>query len=226
MSKALACRRLGDTDEEIRSYDAVIERFECSDSLDNRQHAAVALSWKSMAQAYSRLPDEALASCERLEGVARSWPMDEEHPPPGPWVEWLKWRAEGARSVALAVQKNQHASLDSFQDAYAAFLADDEVTMWEMVDVVVGLVGRGVPPQDLLAVLSSDTTKSASLRPLVVALHRRAGNPVRAPREVDELAADIGECFREAEMRAVLETLGQIDFESDSVQVLALSRER
>ena len=31
MSKGLACRRLGDSEEEIRSYDAVIERFESAD---------------------------------------------------------------------------------------------------------------------------------------------------------------------------------------------------
>ena len=205
MSKALACRRLGDTEEEIRSYDAVIERFDCSDVLDLRQHAAVALSWKCMAEAHSGLADEALASCERLERAARSWPMEEEDPPPGPWVEWLTWRTEGARSVALAVQENYRASLDSFQAAYAVFLADDEVTMREMLGVVVGLVGRGVPPQALLAVLSSDTAKSASLRPLVVALHRRAGDLVRAPREVEELATDIVVWFHEAEawMRAV-----------------------
>lgn len=204
MSKALACRRLGDTEEEIRSYDAVIERFDCSDVVDLRQHAAVALSWKCMAQAYIGLAYEALASCERLEMAARSWPTDEEDPPSGPWVEWLKWRAEGARSLALAVQENHRASLDSFQAAYAVFLADDEVTMREMLGVVAGLVGRGVPPQDLLAVLSSDTAKAASLRPLVVALRRRAGDRVRAPREVEELAADIGRWFHEAEawMRA------------------------
>jgi len=201
MSKALACRRLGDTEEEIRSYDAVIERFQYSDALDLRQHAAVALSWKCMAQADAGLANEALVSCERLQGTAHSWPMDEEDPSAGFRVEWFKWRAEGAKSLALAVQQNHRAALDSFQAAYAVFFADDEVTTGEMLELVARLVARGVPPEDLLAILYGDAAKSASLRPLIVALNARAGSPERAPREVEEVAVDILERFREAEER-------------------------
>ena len=208
MSKALACRRLGDTEEEIRSYDAVIERFDCSDALDIRQDAAVALSWKCMAQAGIGLADEALVSCKRLEKTAHSWPRDEEDASAGSWVEWLKWRAEGARSLALTVQKNHPASLDSFQAAYAVFLPDYRMTTQEMLDLAAKLVARGVPPQDLLAVLSSDTAKSGTLHPLLVALHQRAGDGVRAPREVEEVAADVRGRFRETEegMRAATST--------------------
>jgi len=201
MSKALACRRLGDTEDEIRSYDAVIERFQSSDVLDLRRDAAVALGWKCMAQADVGRADEALVSCRRLERTAHSWPIDEEDPSAGSWVEWLKWRTEGARSLALAVQKNHRASLDSFQAAYAVFFGDDEVTTREMLDLVARLVARGVPPQDLLAVIASDAAKAATLHPLIVALHERAGDPIRAPREVEEVAADIRDRLREAEER-------------------------
>ena len=201
MSKALACRRLGDTEEEIRSYDAVIERFQSSDVLNLRRDAAVALGWKCMAQTETGRADEALASCRRLERTAQAWPSNPGDPSAGTWVEWLKWRAEGARSLALAVQENHRAALDSFQGAYVVFFGDDEVTTREMLDLVVGLVARGVPPQSLLAVLSRHTGKAASLRPLIVALHERAGDPVRAPREVEEVATDIRHRFREAEER-------------------------
>ena len=201
LSRGLACRRLGDTEEEIRSYDAVIERFAGSDAPDRRRSAAQALSWKCMAQADIGLADEALASCRTLDGVARAWPSDEDDPLASVWVAWLKWRAEGARSLALAVQENHRASLDSFQAAYAVFLADDEVTTQEMLDLVANLVARGVAPLDLLGVLSSDTARSASLRPLIVALHQQAGDRVRAPREIEEVAADIRERFHKAEER-------------------------
>ena len=205
LSRGLACRRLGDTEEEIRSYDAVIERFAGSGALDRRRSAAQALGRKCMAQADIGLADEALASCRTLEGLARAWPSDEDDPLAGLWVTWLKWRAEGARSLALAVQENHRTALDSFQAAYAVFLADDEVTTQEMLDLVANLVARGVPPLDVLAVLSNDTAKSASLRPLIVALHQQAGDRVRAPREIEEVAADIRERFHKAEerMRAV-----------------------
>ena len=201
LSRGLACRRLGDTEEEIRSYDAVIERFVGSDAPDTRRNAAQALSWKCMAQAFIGLADEALASCRRLEGLAHAWPSDEDDPLAGIWVAWLKWRAEGARSLALAVQENHRAALDSFQAAYAVFLADDEVTTREMLDLVANMVARGVPPQDLLAVLSSDTDKSGGLHPLIVALRQRAGDRIRAPKEVEEVAVDILGRIREAEER-------------------------
>ncbi len=138
---------------------------------------------------------------------ADSWPRDEDGPPAEPWIEWLQWRAESARSLALAVQKDHRASLDSFQAAYAAFPANDEVTTQEMLNLVVGLVARGSPPRKLLAVLSGDPAKSACLRPLVVALHELAGDPVRAPREVAEVAADICEYFHEAGARAASPSL-------------------
>ena len=201
MSKGLACRRLGDTEGEIRSYDAVIERFESSDALDLWQDVAVALSYKCMAQAEIGLADEALASCQRLEGSAHALASDGEEPAKAPWVEWLKWRAQGARALALAVQQNHRASTDSLHAAYAAFTAGDEVTTREMLRLVSGLVAAGSPPQDLLAILASDTRKSANLRPLIVALHERAGNPVRAPREMREVAADIHGRFIEAAQR-------------------------
>ena len=216
MSKGIACRRIDDLEAEIASYDAVIERFDSSDSRDLREHAAVALSWKGMAQAEVGLADEALVSMQKLEDVARSLANDGEGPVEAPWAEWVGWRAHGARALAFAVQKDYQASQDSLQAAYNDFIADDEVTMQEAVRLVSGLVAAGSGPEDLLAVLTTDTTKAASLRPLIVALHMYAGKPVRAPREIEEVAADILERFRKAELRAtVREALGEKTFESD-----------
>ena len=201
MSKGLACRRLGDTEEEIRSYDAVIDRFDSPDARHFRMDVAIALSFKSLAQAEIGLADEALASCARSDSVVRSLARDWERPAEAPWIEWFEWRSAGTRTLALAIKNDHQASMDSFQAAYAAFAADDEVTTREMLRLVSGLVAAGSPPQDLLAVLASDTRKSASLRPLIVALHERAGNQVRAPREMREVAADIHGRFIEAAQR-------------------------
>ena len=198
MSKALACRRLGDREEEIRSYDAVIERFESSESRDLREHAVVAVSWKGMAQAEVGLADEALDSIRRLESVAQSLASVGEGPVEAPWAEWLRWRKESARAVALAVQQEHQASMDSFRAAYTAFSAGDEVTTREMLRLVSGLIAAGTREQDLLGVLASDPVKSDSLGPLIVALHARLDDPIRAPREIEEVAADIGRRFDEA----------------------------
>ena len=87
----------------------------------------------------------------------------------------------------MAVQKDYRASLASLQAAYAAFIADDDVTTREMLRLVSGLVAAGTLPRYLLTVLASDSGKSANLRPLIVALHQRAGSRVRAPRELEGL---------------------------------------
>lgn len=216
MSKGIACRRIDDLEAEIASYDAVIERFDSSDSRDLREHVAVALSWKGMAQAEVGLADEAFVSMQKLEDVARSLASDGEGPVEAPWAEWVRWRAQGARALAFAAQKDYQASLDSLQAAYNDFIAADEVTTQEAVRLVSGLVGAGSPPEDLLAVLTTDTTKATSLRPLIVALHMYAGKPVRAPREIEEVAADILDRFRRAELRAtVREAIGE-SFEARS----------
>ena len=201
MSKGLACRRLGDSAAEIRSYDAVIERFESADVLDLRRHAAVALSYKCMAQAQIGLADEALDSCRKLEDVARLWTNDSEEFLGVPWVAWLKCRIAGARALALAVRAEHRASIRQFRVAYAASPSDREATIHEILRLVPALVGAGISPRDLLAVFAGDTGRSADLWPLVVALEEQAGNQIRAPRQVKEVAADIRDRFNEAAER-------------------------
>ncbi len=201
MSKGFACRRLGDSEEEIRSYDTVIERFESSNVLELRQHAAVALSLKCMAQAEIGLADEALDSCRKLEDIARFWTDDREEFLGVPWVAWLKCRIAGARALALAVQAEHRASIRQFRIAYAASPPNHEATIHEMLGLVPALVGAGISSRDLLAVFAGDIEGSAGLQPLVVALEEHAGNQIRAPREVREVAADIRNRFIETAER-------------------------
>lgn len=68
-------------------------------------------------------------------------------------------------------------------------------------DLPARLVARGAPPQDLLAVLASDPARSAGLHPLIVALHQQAGDRIRAPKEVEEVAADLRDRFHKAGQR-------------------------
>ncbi len=201
MNKGLACRRLGDSEEEIRSYDAVIERFESAGVRDLRQHAAVALSYKCMAQAQIGLADEALDSCRKLEDVARSWTNESEEFLGVPWVAWLKCRIGGARALALAVRAEHRPAIRQFRVAYAASAPNHEAMTHEMLRLVPALVGAGIAPRDLLAVFASDIERSTGLQPLIVALEEHAGNQIRAPREVREVAADIRNRFTEAAER-------------------------
>ena len=53
------------------------------------------------------------------------------------------------------------------------------------------LAAGGETPRDVIDALSEDRSKAESLTPLLVALRRRAGDTVRAPAEVLEVADDI-----------------------------------
>ncbi|MDE0258297.1 MAG: hypothetical protein OXR82_07890 [Gammaproteobacteria bacterium] len=165
------------------------------------RHTAVALSYKCMAQAEIGLADEALDSCRQLEDIARLWTNDSEEFLGVPWVAWLKCRIAGARALALAVRAEHRASIGQFRVAYAASPSDHEATIHEMLRLVPALVGAGISPRDLLAVFADDTARSADLWPLVVALEEHAGNQIRAPRQVKEVAADIRGRFIEAAER-------------------------
>ena len=52
---------------------------------------------------------------------------------------------------------------------------------------------RGSSAREVVEILSSDDAKAATLAPLVVALRQHAGESVRAPDEVLEVATDIRE---------------------------------
>ena len=53
------------------------------------------------------------------------------------------------------------------------------------------MIARGASERDLIEILSSDKEKLDALVPLIVALRQRAGEEVRAPVEVLEVAKDI-----------------------------------
>jgi len=55
------------------------------------------------------------------------------------------------------------------------------------------LLALGGFPEEILKTLLSDKSKSDTLQPLVIALKQEAGESVRAPAEVMEVAADIRE---------------------------------
>ena len=82
-------------------------------------------------------------------------------------------------------------ALDTFRFAYAAFAPDDQAMLGAMQKTVPALVTSGIPERSLIEILEEDREKADALAPLVVALRQRAGDSVRAPAEVLDVAADI-----------------------------------
>lgn len=103
----------------------------------------------------------------------------------------LRWQTICIRMRALLIKGRPQAAVKAFSSAYETFALSDELMMREVLGLVSALVAAGAPEHDLVKILSSDRTKADALAPLVVALRQRAGEVVRAPAEILEVAADI-----------------------------------
>ena len=105
------------------------------------------------------------------------------------------------RTEAMQFQGETGAALEAFRLAYAAFMPDNEIIMQEMISTVPDLIASGLSEYDLVNILSSDNAKSATLEPLVIALRQNAGESVRAPAEMLEVAEDIRNQINEKKLR-------------------------
>ena len=82
--------------------------------------------------------------------------------------------------------------MESFRTMYAALDPDHEELVRLLLACIPELIAAGISERELLDVLSGDRRKADTVIPLVVALRQRAGETVRAPAEVLEVAADLG----------------------------------
>ena len=137
--------------------------------------------------------EEALQTCEEFDrrfGEA----IDNESSA----LAFLRWQAKWMRTYALLVLNERPAALDVFQSVCAMFVVGNETMLREMLARVPILIAAGAPERDLVEILSADSDTADALAPLVVALRRLAGEPVRAPAEVLEVAADVSKAIEEA----------------------------
>ena len=193
LNQAFSQGGLGDFEGEIASYDTVIERLGNSEIHEDR--AGIALAFKALRLAEICRVEEALTASAELE--RRFGASDEE------WSIWLVWMGMAARAIALTVRRDA-AALDAFRTAYAIFPTDNEVTMRGMIRVVLNLVAVGARESDLAEILANDKVKSRAIAPLVAALRERAGETVRAPAEVLDVATDIRKDMEEKSVKGVL----------------------
>lgn len=102
------------------------------------------------------------------------------------------------RTHALLVLNERPAAMSVFQSVCAMFVVGNETMLREMLAGVPILIAAGAPERDLVEILSANSKTADALAPLVVALRRLAGEPVRAPAEVLEVAADVSRAIAEA----------------------------
>ena len=193
MNRAFSCGAIGDFDQEIACYDEVITRSDSSDSLGDESAALIALGHKSRRMAELGKAGEALRACDdyirRIEKGTEDCPTETQL--------WMDWHAKGTRALALMAGGESGPAMDAFRAAYVVFQPHHEIAMGQMLRLVPELIAAGASERDLVEVFAGDDGKSEALRPLVVALHQRIGETVRAPAEVMQVAADLGTSIEE-----------------------------
>ena len=182
--KGIAREILGDFGAAIAAYKEVVERFSDNSAPELQRWIARALAVMGIAQIQIGHADEALHTCEALERRLGIFLTGEEE------IEF-RWQTMYVWVRALLLKGNLQAAMDAFHSAYSALVPGEEGMIHEMLWLVSDLVAAGVPTHDMLEILTSDEAKSSALAPLIVALRQRAGETVRAPAEVIEVAADI-----------------------------------
>lgn len=175
--------RLENFERGVAVYQAAIERCDESGLSRLRRLLAAALIDMAVMQLECGRAEDALKSCEDVEKWLDSVTDGDRLV--------LAWRMDAVRARAWLAQGQPAAALRAFASAYGSFVPDDPALLREMIDLVTELVAMGVPARGLERTLSADEVKSEALSPLVAALWLEAGDEVRVPVEVREVAQDI-----------------------------------
>ena len=178
-------RQQGKTEHAVGAFAALVDAFGPRDLPDLRQAVASALlNMGDMQIDIGRTIDgsRSVSELDRRVGTL----IDDAGVPFG-------WRAGCLTSQMLLSQGDRKAAMRVFRSVYSGFDPGNEAMMQEMVGRGPVLIALGVGAGDLLEIVSSDEKKADSLAPMVVALRQLAGELVRAPVEVLEVAADFRE---------------------------------
>ncbi|MCY4530789.1 MAG: ATP-binding protein [Gammaproteobacteria bacterium] len=160
-----------------------------SDSPEIQEQDVKALANNGDMQLFLDYTEESLLTCDEIERRISTLSEHEN-------IE-IKWHTSWLRTKALLAQGNIQAGLDTFRSMYDGFVPGDPKMINKIMECLFDLITSGVPELDLINLLSSDPDKSNAFGPLLVALRQYAGEEVRAPAEVLEVAADIREKIEE-----------------------------
>ena len=175
----------GDTKAAPADWNDLVERFGASDVPEAQLLVEMALENKALVEAEAGRSAGVLRVCDQLEARLDRVSGDRRAE--------IIWTAGSLRAKALLRQGAPDAAVAAFRAAYDAFAPDNSGMMREVQTLVPELVAGGLPAAELTEALVSHRTKAEALRPLVAALRLEAGEAVREPAEVVEIAKDIRE---------------------------------
>ena len=180
--------KLGNLDAALSAYEKLGREFGASS--DRKLHDWVVTAWigKTEIRARHRRHDHRAGTYEEVE---RSLSMLGEQR-----RAELTCRAMCAHAQLLLARKDTPAAMERFRSLYCISGSASEAMLRGVLELVPRLVAAGAAATDLVEILAGDEEKAAALRPLLVALRQEAGETVRAPAEILEVAADIREAIQ------------------------------
>ncbi len=180
----------GNLDAALSAFEEVVERFGTAEDPELQEQSVKALISKTQLQTKKGNVKDALNTYNELERRLRELNVQEK-------VE-LTWDTMRVGTQTLLAHGDPYAAVDSFRSLYAVFDPDNETMTREVLSLLIDLIAAGVATNVMLEIISSDDLREAALRPVIVALRLEAGEMVRAPGEVLEVAADLREDIRKA----------------------------
>ena len=193
LNKGITHGKRGKPDAELAAYHDLVARFGASHAPDLQVRVFRALLNKGSRQIEIGHAEETLQTCDEFDRRFGET-IDNESSA----LALLRWQAKWMRTHALLVLNEHQTALSVFQSVCAMFVVGNEAMLREILARVPHLIAAGAPEGDLVEILSADSKTADALAPLVVALRRLAGESVRAPAEVLEVAADICQDIEEA----------------------------
>ena len=194
MNRAFMKGAMDDFAGEIESYDELIGLVAGAGESDTEPHVIpLALVCKSMSLVEIGRMEEAVKTCEEI-----GEKLDLLR---GELKAGIKSQTSCVRAIAMMARGETANAMDAFRSAYALFPATHQVPIGCMVRLAINFVAAGASERELAEILSRDRSKAGALGPLIVALRQRAGESVRAPAEVLEVAADIRKRISASELK-------------------------
>ena len=181
-------------EDAIATCEKAVEYIENGDELEIRRHGAQMLLVKGWAERSHGSINRALATHQELD--RRFGDII--------GLGGLPWRWHVGRERVLTYYKAGTVDhwRQMFRKLYATLDSEHETMLFDLHETVVQIASVGGPSNVLAHELLADQEKAQALWPLIVALLRHAGESVRAPAEVMEVADDILKDIEERRRRS------------------------
>ena len=186
--KADCLKRAGNHEGAIKALRSLVKHCTVTELARQQDEVVDALIDLGIAELEGGRTKDAIKTCadveKRLQGV------DEEK------QALVAWRMNGLRSKALASIEEFEAATSAFERAFRLFDPERPTIISETIDLVTDLAAGGMPMHGIAEILQNDAVRSGALTPLALSLQLEAGEPVRAPVEMRNVAEDVCQRIR------------------------------